>query len=473
MKIWTVGTAWYLCLPVYEAAKVRIARTTFYKYIKDLCDAVGKTRAEIGIITGVRAELYFDGGWSSVSLDKIAELSKKGTDVVFIEKQGVPEILTEYADKYGIAMVNTRGKLVEYAKDLMNQIDEDGGHAVIMADYDGAGVKIASECPSEIEWIGANDEMLQYFKLKREDVAVASESKRNKDHVKYLRSLLMYGKHPKGNYIRAEEPDERFRNIDVVFLETQRVELDAILAKVGDERFFEYIKDSLEELYPERDYNRAIDIEDLLLLKVPAEELGERLKHEDIVVKINDRIQYIIEPKEKEIKEELSDTEGFVDVKEKRKEVKQDKLAKVFIDDPDYIDFTKKLTELVESHQFFKKEIIHKENTDTKPSNNKTDDNIFRYIQRHGTDKQKQDLHDGKRTTDEVFSELTKGVKSNEVLDQVTDIIDALTGTRKFTRATRKKRFDMLRDEEISVDDAYDALGLPPNPDDDDEPIND
>ena len=44
----------------------------------------------------------------------------KGTDIIFIEKEGISEVLTEWAGKYGFAMVNTRGHLTEYGKDLMN-----------------------------------------------------------------------------------------------------------------------------------------------------------------------------------------------------------------------------------------------------------------------------------------------------------------------------------------------------------------
>ena len=77
MNIWTVGTAWYLFLPIYNDKKLTIKRETFYKYLKDLCDEIGITRAQAGIITGVRAELYFDGAWSSVSLDNIGELERK------------------------------------------------------------------------------------------------------------------------------------------------------------------------------------------------------------------------------------------------------------------------------------------------------------------------------------------------------------------------------------------------------------
>ena len=77
MNIWTVGTAWYLFLPIYTDKKLTIQRETFYKYLKDLCDEAGITRAKAGIITGARAELYFDGEWSSVSLDNSENLLVK------------------------------------------------------------------------------------------------------------------------------------------------------------------------------------------------------------------------------------------------------------------------------------------------------------------------------------------------------------------------------------------------------------
>lgn len=179
----TVGTCWYLTRGIFEKLGVVLKRSSFYQYIKNLTDDAGITHASIGIITGARADLYFDGEWSSVSLDSIGELASKGTDVVFIEKQGVPEMLKEGADKYGIAMVNTRGKLTEYGKDLMNA---SGGHIAIMADYDNSGVKIASESPTRIPWIGANDKMLDYFNLNRNSVSVGVETNENRDYVANL-----------------------------------------------------------------------------------------------------------------------------------------------------------------------------------------------------------------------------------------------------------------------------------------------
>ncbi|MGH9889878.1 MAG: hypothetical protein ACRD4Z_00560 [Nitrososphaeraceae archaeon] len=340
MKMRTVGTAWYLCLPRWADGK-KIGRDTFYKYLKKLCDRIGLTRADIGLITGARADVYFKGEVDSVSYDSIVELAKKGTDVLFTEKAGLPDVEAEYADKWGIAIVNTRGKLTEYGKDLMEAITDSGGHVAIMADYDASGVKLASESPTEIPWIGANDEMLEYFKLSRESVAVASETKQNKEYVKYL---VENACHPTGkDLVRSGEPDGRFTSVDIDFLWKERVELDALLAAVGEERFFEYIKYKFEQLYPERDYNRAIE--------VPTQDLG--VKHEPVLTKINDKIKSITKSKVNEIKEELANVEGFLEVEEKLKDIKEE-LSNVFSDDPDYKDFTEKLTELVDSHPFFK-----------------------------------------------------------------------------------------------------------------------
>jgi hypothetical protein len=106
-----------------------------------------------------------------------------------IEKPGIPYLLVKWADKWGIALVNTNGHLTEYGKDLIDAEDASSGHIAIMVDYDIEGIKIASECPSEIKWIGANVKMLRNLKLERGSVAVQSLSGRNKDYVKYWSNI--------------------------------------------------------------------------------------------------------------------------------------------------------------------------------------------------------------------------------------------------------------------------------------------
>ena len=49
-------------------------------------------REELGIFASPRATMYVDRRWHRVDIFDIPELAGKGTDVVFIEKQGVVEI---------------------------------------------------------------------------------------------------------------------------------------------------------------------------------------------------------------------------------------------------------------------------------------------------------------------------------------------------------------------------------------------
>jgi hypothetical protein len=334
MNKWTLNTVWYLFLPIMEKFGIKVSRAYIKRLVKQLCESAGVTRESLGIFAGVRAELYFNGNWTSVSFDNVKRLAEKGTDIVFVEKEGIPEVHTGWADRYGIAMVNTRGHLTEYGKDLMKVAKEIGAHVVIMADYDATGIKIASESPTDMPWIGANDKMLEYFHLDRDKLKIKSETNANKE---YVRSLVETGEHSDGR------KDERFKDVDVDFLDEERIELDAILAKVGDEKFFQYILDMLMDLYPKRDYNRAIEI--------PSGDLGAR--HEEVLAAIDTRVEDLTSVKCDSIKKELSDVTGFVNVKEKLEEIKAS-LRKVLADNPHYEDFTSKLGELVESHPFFK-----------------------------------------------------------------------------------------------------------------------
>jgi len=54
-----------------------ITRDYFKQLISKICKAVGRKREDIAIIAGVRAELYFNGTWTSVRSDAIDELQKR------------------------------------------------------------------------------------------------------------------------------------------------------------------------------------------------------------------------------------------------------------------------------------------------------------------------------------------------------------------------------------------------------------
>lgn len=118
-KTISVDTLWYDLLGLMERLGIKVQRKSFKARLKAICDKAAIRRDQLNIITGARAELYFNGKWESVSFDKIEELSAEGTDILFIEKEGIPDELKEFADKWGIAMVNSRGYLTEFAHDLM------------------------------------------------------------------------------------------------------------------------------------------------------------------------------------------------------------------------------------------------------------------------------------------------------------------------------------------------------------------
>jgi hypothetical protein len=317
LQKWTLSTVWYLFQPILEEANIEVNRDTITAYVRELCKDAGVTRESLGIFAGARAELYFDGTWSSVSFDRITELAEKGTDIVCIEKKGVPEVLTEYADKYGIALLNSRGHLTEYGKDLMDAARKSGALVVIMVDYDLPGIKIASETPVDMPWIGINDKTLMYFHLSREDVSIPTESNQ---YEKYITILVKEGRHnSKAKNKNAGMFDTRFKDIDLEFLKYRRIEIDAILVKVGGEKFFEYITYSLNNISSKRNYNRAISLtteffnqEDVLILPSSVRKFFEYIQNVSDMATAKTKV---------DIKSKLEKVNGFIKVQEKKNEI--------------------------------------------------------------------------------------------------------------------------------------------------------
>ena len=92
------------------------------------------------------------------------ELVQYGTDMLIIEKEGVVKQLAPFADEKGIALLNTRGFLTEYASILSEQASKNGCNIAIMTDLDASGLLIASNIP-EVYRIGIDFDTLDYFNL--------------------------------------------------------------------------------------------------------------------------------------------------------------------------------------------------------------------------------------------------------------------------------------------------------------------
>ena len=267
-------------------------RSYFQKLLRKYCESKGITRLSMGLVTGDRASMYFDGDWHSVSFDVINSLAQNGTDILFIEKADIAEVLTPFAKKYGVALVNTIGFLTEYAKDLMKAAKRSGANIAILTDYEDYGLSIVASAMKEayILRIGINEETFRYFGLNRDSLSVSSK-----------RRLKNFG------YLK------HFKHLDKEFLRTKRVEIDAVLAAVGNERFWEYIMKKLIELSPTRDYNRAISM--------PANETLYDKSLQDLWTYTNLYVESIVKEEKTQIQDELENVEGMIDVDEKNKEI--------------------------------------------------------------------------------------------------------------------------------------------------------
>lgn len=305
MKFVSTDTLWYLLLGVMERLNIHVQRESFKARIKKICDKWGVTRAALGIITGARAELYFDGNWQSVSFDAIEELAAKGTDLIIIEKEGIIDEIKEHGDKYGVAFLNSRGYLTEYAHDLIKAAKKSGANITVITDYDLSGINLASKIDPSVHFITMDDSTLEYFGLQKDKKLVVEATK--KDLITTVERLA--------------ETDSRFSHIDTEFLSHSRIEINAVLAQVGDERFWEFIKDKIEERFPHRNYNRAIqppskdqDADETDLYPNAVKKL---------ILHFRDKVDEIVEDVEAEITKEQEKVEGWLEIPEQKAKNKE------------------------------------------------------------------------------------------------------------------------------------------------------
>jgi 5S rRNA maturation endonuclease (ribonuclease M5) len=323
---WTQDSVWYNFLPTMEKYGIKVTRQYVKRLIRVICEELGVTREQIGIIAAPRATMYFDGQWSSVSFDSVDGLAENGTHIIFIEKMDIVRVLAKYADKYGVALVNSQGHLTEYGKDLIEAARKSGAHIAILTDYDASGIKIASEVPEQIPRLGVDDEMLNYFGLPRDDKQISVSYNPLKQEIDPIKRLIEYGK------------DERFRDIDIEFLKHKRVEIDAVLAAVGSERLWEYIMYKLTELFPTRNYNRVISTSPILSQHYPKAILNFNNY-------IANHVKSLVAKEQQKIEMELENVVSFINVEDKRVEIDR-RLGKIVENDPNLKKIASKLEEV-------------------------------------------------------------------------------------------------------------------------------
>ncbi len=319
---WTPSDVWYANRPELLRNRIKIAKSTrsnFTALIRIICDEVLRVNMEeIGIFAADRAQIHFQGHWYDVGFDELHSLKLKGTDLIIIEKEGIAEVLAPYADKIGVALLFTRGFATKYVRDLSELAKNAGCNVVVLSDYDDSGMLLASKLV--VSRIGIDPKTLEYFNLKREEV---EEKYTPKNHLSSIEDL-----------VNEDEFD---------YLSGKRIEINSVKTKVGTKKLWEWIIDRLREIFPNRNYNRAIE--------VPTVVKPDNLK--ELYAKIENRIESYIEPEyEKEV-EELTAIVGFIEnVPQKRIDIER-AFKELVINNSKYQDLIQKFNKLVESHPFF------------------------------------------------------------------------------------------------------------------------
>ncbi|MGH9926537.1 MAG: hypothetical protein ACREAS_02665, partial [Nitrososphaera sp.] len=147
-----------------------------------------------------------------------------------------------------------------------------------------------------------DDSTLEYFGLQKDKRIVVSAS--NKKIIEHVRDIM--------------GSDSRFRDLDIGFLRVSRIEINAVIAQVGDVRFWKFIMDKLQELYPTRNYNRAIEL--------PSKDLEDDETNlypnaiRKLILHTREVVEEVVEEPEKKIDSEQKKVKGFLEVEaQKRK----------------------------------------------------------------------------------------------------------------------------------------------------------
>jgi hypothetical protein len=324
---WTQSTVYYRTRKkMMDRGMEAVTRKYVTEMISEVCrDKWGLTREDLGVFAADRAQLYFRGKVYDVGIEELPNLMKKGTELLIIEKEGVAEVLAPYAARYGIAILNTRGFLTDYAEKL-TELSE---HVAILSDFDDSGLLLARDIRN-IPRIGIDFETVDYDfkpKLKRENVEEDYDKPLDKrNHFTNLQDLAEEG-----------HLDPKIEGM-LPYIRDKRIEIDSVLAEVGNERFWIFCLDKLKGLWKNRNYNRAIVIpQDVIPEQI--EEFIEDLKEKCNVVTADRRI---------EIEAALADIEGFIEDIDSNEEDIEDQIREVLSGDENIQSLVTKVEELKE-----------------------------------------------------------------------------------------------------------------------------
>jgi hypothetical protein len=271
---WNTGTPVYRFRPELERLGIHVERKYLQSLVKIICDEmpelrlvngqfvktgkIGVKREALGIYEAPRAHIYFRGRIYDVSFKQLERIKTIATFILIIEKEGVVELLTYWADRYGFALCYTKGFLTDNAKEFSELAAKEGARIAILTDDDFSGWAMTREVPN-ITRIGIRIDTLERLKIPIDEVVEdlpkpkGSEKKVNVDYHANNHATTAEQMHDNG--LIPEEDWELLTSGKY----GRRIEIDNVIAYVGAERFWnEFILQSFLELFETADYNLSL-----------------------------------------------------------------------------------------------------------------------------------------------------------------------------------------------------------------------
>lgn len=271
---WNTSTPVYRFRPELERRGIHVERKYLQSLIKTICDVmpelelvngqfvktgkIGVKREVLGIYEAPRAHIYFRGQIYDASFKQLERIKTIATFILIIEKEGVVELLTYWADKYGFALCYTKGFLTDNAKKFCELATKEGARMAILTDNDFSGWAMAREVPN-IARIGIRVDTLERLNVPIDEVVEdlpkpkGSEKKVDVDY--HANNHATTAEQMHNNGLIPEEDWELLTGGKY----GRRIEIDNVIAYVGAERFWnEFVLPSFRELFETVDYNLSL-----------------------------------------------------------------------------------------------------------------------------------------------------------------------------------------------------------------------
>ncbi|MGH9975487.1 MAG: hypothetical protein ACRD8Z_06585 [Nitrososphaeraceae archaeon] len=271
---WNTSTPVYRFRPELERRGIHVERKYLQSLVKTICDEmpeltfvnnqfiktgrIGVKREVLGIYEAPRAHVYFRGQIYDVSFRQLERIKRIATFILIIEKEGVVELLTYWADKYGFALCYTKGFLTDNAKEFSELATKEGARMAILTDDDFSGWAMTREVPS-ISRIGIRIDTLERLSIPIDEVVEdLPKPKGSEKNVNVDYRANNHATAAERIYDERLIPEEDWKLLTIGKY-GRRIEIDNVIAYVGAERFWNgFILPCFQELFETADYNLSL-----------------------------------------------------------------------------------------------------------------------------------------------------------------------------------------------------------------------